>query len=366
MKKYLLRASGIAAAAVLLSTSVFAQSDKEKSKYKLDEGDVIVITKKGGKDSRVVVEVRDGEVTVNGQPLEDYKDGDVTIRRGSRTSIYNGNGNAQSRVYSSPFRADVQGGAWNNNGNTNGTVYQSTGSVAYLGVVTESTSEGAKITSVSDNTAAERAGLKEGDVITYVDEDRIDDHDALTKAIRKHKPEERINITYQRDGRERQVVATLGKMNTYGAITTVPGTPSKPKEPKEPKEKTEWKQDNKSDFNFEFKNDFKNDFKLDSKNGNLFSVVGRTRLGIRAQDTEDGRGAKVLNVDNDSPADKAGIRQDDIIVEFEGKDIRNADDLAEAARSVKDQSSMNVRIQRDGRSQNVEIRIPKKLKTTNL
>lgn len=355
MKKYLLRASGIAAAAVLLSASVFAQDEREKSKYKVDEGDVIVITKKGGKDTRVVVEVRDGEVTVNGKPLEEYKDGDVVIRRGSRTSTYNGN--AQSRVYSSPFRADVQG--WNNNGNVTG-IYDSKGTVAYLGVVTESTSEGAKITSVSDNTAAERAGLKEGDVITYVDEDKIDDHDALTKAIRKHKPEDKINVTFQRDGRERQVVATLGKLNSYSAITTTPSSPSKvkePKEPKEPKEKTEYKLDHKNDFNFEFKNDSRS---------NLFNVVGRTRLGIRAQDTEDGRGAKVLNVDNDSPADKAGIREDDVIVEFEGKDIRNADDLAEAARSVKDQSSMSVRIQRDGRSQNVEIRIPKKLKTTNL
>ena len=92
MKKYLLRASGIAAMAVVLSTSVFAQSDdKEKSKNKLGDDDVIVITKKGGKDSRVTIEVRDGEVTVNGKPLDEYKDGDVIIRRSrsaSGTSIY--------------------------------------------------------------------------------------------------------------------------------------------------------------------------------------------------------------------------------------------------------------------------------------
>lgn len=342
MKKYLLRASGITAMAVLLSASVFAQDEKEKSKSKVDDGDVIVITKKGGKDSRTVIEVRDGEVTVNGKPLEDYKDGDVTIRRG-RTTTYNGS--AQSRVYS-PFRSE--GGSWSEGQagwNNNGTVFESK-STAYLGVVTESTSEGARITSVSDNTAADKAGLKEGDVITHVDEDRIEDHDALTKAIRKHKPEEKINITFLRDGRERQVVATLGKMNSYNAITTVPGKPAKPSEPR---------------F----------DFKLmdpDGQGGSnrFYSYSGRARLGIRAQDTEDGKGAKVLDVDNESPADKAGIREDDVIIEFEGKDIRNADDLAAAARSVKDQSSMTVRIQRNGRSQTVEIKIPKKLKTTNL
>jgi serine protease Do len=115
----------------------------------------------------------------------------------------------------------------------------------------------------------------------------------------------------------------------------------------------------------EFKNNFdlKNNYDL---KGTYSFGSSRTRLGIRAQDTEDGKGAKVLKVDDESPADKAGIREDDIITEFEGKDVRNADDLVEAARLVKDQSSMSVKIQRDGRSQTVEIKVPKKLKTTNL
>lgn len=353
MKKYFLRASGIAAMAVLLSTSVFAQDEKEKNKHKVDDGDVIVITKKGGKDSRTVIEVRDGEVTVNGRPLEDYKDGDVIIRRSPRS----GERVAQSRVYS-PFRSEGQGSTWSEGQggwNSNGNIYDSKGGgTAYLGVVTESTSEGARITSVSDNTAAERAGLKEGDVITHIDEDRIDDHDALTKAIRKHKPEEKINVTILRDGRERQMVATLGR--TGGSTTYT--APSKPKESLRALEPMKV-EGFKNNGTYEFKTDGTYEHKF-------YNTVGRTRLGIRAQDTEDGKGAKVLNVDDESPAEKAGIREDDVIVEFEGKDIRNADDLVEAARRVKDQSSINVRVQRDGRSQNVEIRVPKKLKTTNL
>lgn len=68
---------------------------------------MIVITKKGGKDSRVTIEVRDGEVTVNGRPLEEYKDGDVSVRRSSRSS-FNANGN--SRVYS-PSAAKLTYGA---------------------------------------------------------------------------------------------------------------------------------------------------------------------------------------------------------------------------------------------------------------
>ena len=100
--------------------------------------------------------------------------------------------------------------------------------------------------------------------------------------------------------------------------------------------------------------------------GQTFSFNGRPRLGIRAQDTEDGKGVKVLSVDEGSAADKAGIKQGDIITEFEGKSINSADELASAARSTKDQSAMKLKLQRDGRSQTVEVKIPKRLKTTNL
>jgi serine protease Do len=331
MKNNLLRLSGIAAVAVLFSLSVFAQEEKEKekSKYKFSDDDVLVITKKGLKENaRVVIEVRDGEITINGKPVDEYKDGDVTVTR-SRTFGSGG------RVYS-PFRGDAQ--IWNSD------LFEGKSTVPFLGVITEKNDDGAKITSVTNNSAADKAGLKEGDVITHVDEDRIDDHEDLTKAIRKHKPGDKINVTVERDGRERQLVATLGM--TGGATAFVAPKLSTPVTPRT--------------YNFDFKDNFQGLNRVYSYSG------GRVRLGIRAQDTEDGRGAKVLSVDNDSPADKAGIREGDIITEFEGKDIKDADDLAEAARSVKDQSSMNVRLQRDGRSQTVEVKVAKKLKTTNL
>ncbi len=265
MKTYLLKASGIVAMAALLSTSVFAQDEKEKTKNKGSDNDVIIITKKGGGDTRVTIEVKDGEVTVNGKPLDEYKDGDITVRR-ARTYNSNSNGLGSTRVYS-PFRSEgqVQGQVWSNGDN----LFEG-GKTAYLGVVTEKTDDGAKITSVSNNTAAEKAGLQEGDIITHIDDARIDDHDDLTKAIRKHKPEDKVNISYLRDGRERQTVATLGK--TGGAIAMTAPSPN---------------------FNIQPKIDMKNNFDFNNDFKGVFSYSGHGRLGIRAQDTDDGRGAKV-------------------------------------------------------------------------
>jgi len=326
MKKYLLKLSGIVVMAALLSTSVFAQADtkeKEKSKNKMGENDEVIIIKKGNKDTKVVVEMKDGEVTVNGKPIDEYKDDDVIVRR--NRSFYNGN----ARVYatpSSPFRG--QGQTW---------TYDSDmfGEHAYLGVSTEKSDKGAKITSISKNTAAEKAGLKEDDVITRVDETKIEDHDDLSKAVRKHKPDEKVAITYLRDGKESKTTATLGKTGSYSAMIA-PSIEA-------------------PEFNMEF----------DNRLGHVYSF-GRPRIGIRAQDTEDGKGVKVLDVDEGSAAEKAGIRKDDIITEFDGKDINSADQLADVARAAKDKSSMSVKLTRDGRSQTIEIKIPKKLKTTNL
>jgi serine protease Do len=90
------------------------------------------------------------------------------------------------------------------------------------------------------------------------------------------------------------------------------------------------------------------------------------RLGIKAQDTEDGKGVKVLDVDEESAAEKAGIKEGDVITKFDGKEVNSAADLAEGARAGKDKPSFKINLLRDGKPQEVEVKIPKKLKTANL
>lgn len=320
MKKYLIKASGIVAMAALLSTSVFAQDEKEKDKNKSKTDEVIIITKTD-KDAKVTVEVKDGVVTVNGKPIDEFKGDDISVRRSSRAAL-------NSRVLSaSPFR----GQGWTT---TDDDFFNER---AYLGVSTEKSDKGARITNVSDNSAADKAGLKDDDIITRIDDTKVEDHDDLSAAIRKHKPDAKVTITYLRDGKEQKATATLGKTGGVGTVYAP-------------------KLEGLADRHFEF-----------DKLGQTYSFNSRPRLGIRAQDTEDGKGVKVLEVDEESPAYKAGIRENDIITEFDGKEVNSADNLVSAARGVaKDKSSMSVKLTRDGKSQTIEIKIPKKLKTTNL
>ena len=65
-------------------------------------------------------------------------------------------------------------------------------------------------------------------------------------------------------------------------------------------------------------------------------------------------------------AKKAGIKENDIITEVDGKSVNTADDVAKLIRENKDKVSVMVKLQRDGKTQNIEVKIPKKLKTADL
>ena len=69
--------------------------------------------------------------------------------------------------------------------------------------------DGATVDEVLKDSAAEKAGLKDGDLITAVNGARVTDGIALIVAIRTHQPGETIEFTVERDGGERTVEVTL-------------------------------------------------------------------------------------------------------------------------------------------------------------
>jgi len=48
------------------------------------------------------------------------------------------------------------------------------------------------------------------------------------------------------------------------------------------------------------------------------------------------------------------------------KKIEEADDMVESVKAAADKSSMSILVKREGKSQSLTIKIPKKLKTANL
>ena len=83
---------------------------------------------------------------------------------------------------------------------------------AALGVAVQPTDDGhgVAVVSVDPGSAAEKAGLQNGDVITKVDDTAIDSPDTLGATIAGHQPGDHVTVAYIRGGTSATVVATLG------------------------------------------------------------------------------------------------------------------------------------------------------------
>lgn len=89
---------------------------------------------------------------------------------------------------------------------------------AVLGVSVRSTSSttsaGVALSAVNSGGAADKAGLKVGDVIIEVNSTRVTTADSLIAAIRSHAPGESVKVTYTRNGRTSTATVTLDKSAT--------------------------------------------------------------------------------------------------------------------------------------------------------
>jgi serine protease Do len=223
-----------------------------------------------------------------------------------------------------------------------------------LGVTTEKVEQGVEIQDITAESAAEKAGLKENDIITKIDDKKIEDPDQLSKVIREHKPGDKVTVTYLRDKKENKVTAELTKWKGLNMFTTTPGFKMDmgdmnlenimPKAPIKPRMMAPYEQNR--NFNWSF--------------------GGGPKLGISVQDTDDGKGVKVIEVDEESNAEKAGIKEDDIITDVDGKSVNSADEIAKIIRESKDKISVMIKLQRGGKTQNIEVKMPRKLKTADL
>jgi len=82
---------------------------------------------------------------------------------------------------------------------------------------------GALINSVEEGGAADRAGLKQGDVIVGINGDRIADNNALRNRIAGTKPGSKITLDIVRDGKAQTVPATVDQLDAKDAVRSTRG-----------------------------------------------------------------------------------------------------------------------------------------------
>lgn len=326
-------------AALIAPATVLAQKEEKEAKEKeKKEVEHIIITRKGDKNEKLVVEIVGDKITVNGKPVEEFKDaeGEVSVRRSKIRDTWSYTPDAfggQNVFNAQPFK-----------------MLSLDSNRAMLGVTTEKTEQGIEINDISEGSAAEKAGLKEGDIITKVDGKTINDPDELSSVIKKHKPGDKVSITYLRDKKEATTSTELTKWKGTNIFSTMPG------------------QGLKMDLgDMHFDNVLPKARTVPGvRTPYAYSYGGGPKLGLSVQDTDDGKGVKVLEVDEESNAAKAGLKENDLITEINGKAVNSADEVAKIVRENKDKATISVKLSRAGKTQNIEVKIPRKLKTADL
>jgi membrane-associated protease RseP (regulator of RpoE activity) len=83
---------------------------------------------------------------------------------------------------------------------------------AYLGSIPDMTDNpgGVRLSGVRAGSPAEQAGLREGDVIVQIGQHEVTDLQAMTNALRAHRPGDVVDLSYVREGERRTVSVTLG------------------------------------------------------------------------------------------------------------------------------------------------------------
>jgi serine protease Do len=361
MNKLLLSAAALGFIAFAQQANAQDEKANEKEKKQSQE---IVIHKKGDQDAKITVEINGDKVTINGKPLSEFKDDNITVNK-RKITVVGRNGMRDFNFDYNVEPGDMMNGMrlWNGEGKDE--------PYAFLGVTTDNDEKGARISEVNKESAAEKAGLKTGDIITSINDKKVEDPGMLSEVVRSFKPKEEVTIHFIRDGKENSAKATLGEKKESNAMAyafSMPGSrsrsftvPAIPRTPGMAMPKIEMWDDETGNHKKLFTPDGENNFEVLS---DMFPR--KQKLGLKIQDTEDGNGVKILDVDKDSPAEKAGLKKDDVLTEIGGHKVSNTDEARLQLMENLEKSAYSMKAKRNGSEMNFDIRIPKKLKTVNL
>lgn len=198
---------------------------------------------------------------------------------------------------------------------------------------------GVVLGSIVPDSPAAKAGLKENDVVTEINGQRVEGAVQFRRMIREIPAGRAVELTLWRDGHAQTVSVTLGKGEERRQSIHIfspggaPGgfTLNMPEMPSAPS--IEW-------------------------GGSRFLMGAPPRLGIDAEDLDgqlgtffgapDGEGILVREVHPGSPAEKAGVKAGDVITSVNGERVRTVGDLREklaAKRGAKDkEQGQNVKL----------------------
>jgi serine protease Do len=201
---------------------------------------------------------------------------------------------------------------------------------------------GALLGKIVPDSPAAKAGLKENDVVTEINGQRVEGAEQFRRMIHEIPSGRAAQFTVWREGHSQTVNVTIGESESrFNTSVVAPGT-----------------------FAFHMPD-------LPQLNDLMESgpwFAGRPRLGIDAENLEgdfgaffgapDGEGVLVRGVFSDSPASKAGLKVGDVITSVDGDRIRSIGDLREKLIEKGSEKSVKLGILRNKAPLSLSIDLP--------
>jgi serine protease Do len=213
-----------------------------------------------------------------------------------------------------------------------------------------SAERGALIGKVLEDSPAAKAGLKDGDVVTEINGQRVEGTAQFRRMIREIPAGRTVQLSVWRDGRSQTITATLGKMqeNRKQLMRAMPQVfnfrmPDMPEvAPMPDVPSIEW------------------------DGGAL--LMGRPRLGIDAEDISgqlgsyfgapDGEGILVRDVNQGSAAEKAGVKAGDVITSLNGERIHGLAELRSKLSAAGEGKTAKLGVLRNKSALTLDVELP--------
>src|ERR1041385_2866969 len=193
---------------------------------------------------------------------------------------------------------------------------------------------GVGVTRIVKDSPAEKAGLRQDDVILRVDGENITSVRKLNRIVSELAPDQSVKITVSRNGSEQDITATIGKRSANFFTKDLLG-----KQPKvwkwEGNEPKEWKFEGPL-LNKSFPNNGDLTFMLDNSRRIGVSTMELTKQLADYFGITGGKGVLVTSVTDDGPAAKAGLRAGDVITAVDGEAVDSPGDVSRVINRKKD------------------------------
>ena len=176
--------------------------------------------------------------------------------------------------------------------------------------------DGALVADVSPGSPASAAGIERGDLITSFNGKAVKDSHDLPAMVAATPVDEEVTVTVLRDGKERQLSVTVGRLPSEQASLDKAAQPAKGK----------W----------------------GLQLHDLSPQIAQ-QFGLQAD-----QGVVVVGVEAGSSADEAGIRQGDLIVEVNRQTVNSVDEVKEKIHQSQDKDRLLLLVQR----QNGKLYVP--------